>query len=353
MTHKQIGWDTVAAGIAISFVTAVKVPMVPPPVVAMVIGAVASPIIQPGFGFGAEIFFYLMLPPIILRSGLQFKWAPLNGVWKTTLLLSIVATIFSSFIIFTGCSLLTTEGHTKCLRLGSVLSSTDPIATVALMKHAHVQDHIKHVLQGEALTNDAVAAMLTHAAEKQQWSASSAVLDIIVGILISISVGSVGGYACGGFSNTITVLGIATTLYALCEILQASGILCIFLFAITSRWRQQSKQMEDFVNIVADLADLYCMFAVGAEIVFITGRAFVTATVLFLSAMAARIVSVQVLARLTGEKWTFSELFTLGIAGARGTLAYALARSVGADTGPIVLCVVLLSTAFNFIVLIL
>ena len=56
LDHKQVGWDTVAAGMAISFVTFVKIPIIPPQTLAMVIGGVAAIFLPAGFGFGPEIF---------------------------------------------------------------------------------------------------------------------------------------------------------------------------------------------------------------------------------------------------------------------------------------------------------
>lgn len=349
MDHRQVGWDTVAAGLAISVVTYIHIPRISPPVTALTLGAAASIFMEPGFGFGPEIFFYLMLPPIILRSGIDFNAKQLNGVWKTTFLYSIMGTVFSAVIIFMGCFTMTELGFTKCSHLGSVLSSTDPVATIASIKHAGVSEAIQHALQNEALTNDAVAAMLTHASEKQTISASNTVLDIIIGILSSLSIGSVGGYIFGGFKNPITVLGMATTLYAVCELMNASGILCIFVFAITSKWRKTPQDLKIFIDIVADLCDIYTMFCVGTEIAFIGKNDFYISAILFLSCLAARILFATAFGIISRENWDFDDLMFMGCMGSRGTLSYALARSISNDLGPIVLCVVLLSTIFSIL----
>ena len=350
LDHRQVGWDTVAAGIAISFVTFVKIPILPPQTLAMVIGAICAVFLPPGFGFGPEIFFYLMLPPIILRSGLEFKWSNVKPVWRTTLLFSVFGTLYSALFIFVGCSLYTDLEFQKCVHIGTVLSSTDPVSTVAATKNSEIPQIIKNTLEGEALTNDAVAAMLAHAANKNTLSTTVTLLDIIVGILTSISIGTVGGFMFGGFDNPITVLGMATTLYACCELLEASGILCIFLFAITCRWRKETRELHTFVDILADLADIYCMFAVGTEVVYIDLSSFQTSLIIFMSSVAARVMFVNVFGPLTGEGWKFHDLMFVGLSGARGTLSYALARSAGSNIGHIVLCVVLLSTLCTCII---
>ena len=344
LSHKQVGWDTVAAGLAISFVTFVKIPFMPSQTLSMILGAICAIFLPPGFGFGPEIFFYLMLPPIILRSGLEFEWEAIKPVWRTTLLFSFFGTVFSALFIFVGCSLYTDLNFHQCSHIGSVLSSTDPVSTMAALKNSNLPQMISNALEGEALTNDAVAAMLTHATNKNSMSTSTTLLDIIVGILTSLSIGAVGGFMFGGFDNTITILGMATSLYACCELLDASGILCIFIFAITSRWRNQPKALRTFVDIIADLADIYCMFAVGTEIIHLDISSFQTSITIFISSVASRIIFVNGLGFAAGEGWKFYDLMFMGFSGARGALSYALARSNGSNIGHIVLCVVLLST---------
>ena len=58
-----------------------------------------------------------------------------------------------------------------------------------------------------------------------------------------------------------------------------------------------------------------------------------------------------VLGLLSTEGWKFDHLIVMGLSGARGTLSYALARSAGRGIGPIVLCVVLMSSMFTTCVL--
>lgn len=354
MNHTDVGWDTVAAGAAIVFVTSIHSsrymsPLIPPTYTALLLGAICALFMKPGFGFGPEIFFYAMLPPIILRSGLEFDSNSITTTWRTTALYSIVGTILSALIIFLGCFVNTTLGFTKCSHIGAVLSSTDPVATVSSMKYSSFPLEVRNVLENEALTNDAMAAMMTHATEKQMWSTSNTVLDVIIGILTSLSAGAVGGFACGGFKTPIAVLGSAVTLFALCEVLNASGILCIFVFAITSKWRTQNDKLKTFVDIVADLADIYCMFAVGTEVIYIDLRAVEVAMYVFLSCVASRILFTTMLGVLSMEGWTMDELMVMGFSGARGTLSYALARSASSGIGPVVLCVVLMSAITNTI----
>ena len=95
---------------------------------------------------------------------------------------------------------------------------------------------------------------------------------------------------------------------------------------------------------MAELADIYCMFCVGTEIVFIDKGAFWTSFILFTSCLASRIVFVNALGYISREQWSFDQLMFMGLMGSRGTLSYALGRSISNDLGPIVLCVVLMST---------
>ena len=351
--HDQVGWDTVVACAAIVFASCVRVPRVPPSYVALALGLISSTMMEPGFGFRGEIFFYLMLPLIILRSGLSSSST--SAPWRTTLLFSIFGTVFSALVIFVGCFVYSDLGVAQCAHIGSVLSSTDPVATTSalhqLPQTSSLSVHVKAVLENEALTNDAMAVMLSHASYQKHWSTSNTVMEIAIGVLISLTVGATGGYVFGGFSNPITVLGSATILFALCELTNASGILCIFVFAVCSRWRQTSEALCTFVNILSEIADLYCMFAVGTEAAFIDMKSFVVALHVFVACLCSRIVFVVLLGKAAWEGWKMQDLIVMGLSGARGTLSYALARSMGTGIGPIVLCVVILSSVFTTVVL--
>jgi len=55
---------------------------------------------------------------------------------------------------------------TECLLFGSIISATDPVAVVALLKELGVSKRISTLIEGESLLNDGTALVLFLVLEK-------------------------------------------------------------------------------------------------------------------------------------------------------------------------------------------
>jgi len=126
---------------------------------------------KPGEGskFDSEIFFTIILPPIILAAGYtlkkgnffdNFKFIALFGGLGTLIAfatLSFLAKIFSQFdwIIDPENKLSLAD----CMMLACILCSTDTVAALSLVK-AEVYPKLNAILFGEGIINDAVSILL-------------------------------------------------------------------------------------------------------------------------------------------------------------------------------------------------
>ncbi|KAL8272135.1 hypothetical protein Esti_003978 [Eimeria stiedai] len=123
-----------------------------------------------------EIFFVLLLPPIVFQGGLEITDEPFASVFCTNLgtilWLSVGVTLVSTFLI--GGFLIGAGGSGSLLEgvslsprhafaVGALLSSTDPVALLSAFREMKAKRLIHVLVFGESLLNDAVTVVLYRA----------------------------------------------------------------------------------------------------------------------------------------------------------------------------------------------
>ena len=130
--------------------------------------------------FNEQLFFYLVLPPIVFASGFNMQRKDFFGNMKNIALFGFVGT-FICFFMFCGCTLLYTEviangqvwmtnGATgekslltlsimEILLMSALLCSTDTVAAISLLDPIK-QPKLFSVVFGEGIANDAVSIIL-------------------------------------------------------------------------------------------------------------------------------------------------------------------------------------------------
>ena len=129
------------------------------------------------FAFDPDIFFYLLLPPIILDAAYNIP-AKSNFFYNFSAILcfAFIGTLISTIVIGTGvwglslfvqdrsggADSLGYERVTWAFKLGSMLSATDPVATLSVLSSfgALKDPHLHNMIFGESILNDAVAIVL-------------------------------------------------------------------------------------------------------------------------------------------------------------------------------------------------
>uniref|UniRef100_A0AAQ5ZG92 Sodium/hydrogen exchanger n=1 Tax=Amphiprion ocellaris TaxID=80972 RepID=A0AAQ5ZG92_AMPOC len=102
--------------------------------------------------FRPNMFFLLLLPPIIFESGYSLHKVRQNVVFFITVIL--LSTSISNFFL-TFCS----------FAFGSLISAVDPVATIAIFNALNVDPVLNMLVFGESILNDAVSIVLTNTAE--------------------------------------------------------------------------------------------------------------------------------------------------------------------------------------------
>ncbi len=149
---------------------------IPYTVLLVVIGLLLVPVVQlpalsPYFGFlddlvlTPELLFYIFLPILIFESAFNMRIRRMvDSAWSITLLAIVGLTISTALIavaLFYGMPLIGIEiPFIIALLFGAIISSTDPVAVLALFKEYGAPKRLSLIFEGESLFNDGTAVAL-------------------------------------------------------------------------------------------------------------------------------------------------------------------------------------------------
>jgi sodium/hydrogen exchanger 8 len=331
--------------------------------------------------FDPEIFFYILLPPIIFEAGFSLKRRRFFQNIGTILLFAIPGTIISTLVVGFGlyALMMATDipltNFYECLLFGSLISAVDPVGMLAVLgrKKTNAADPLlTSLIFGESVLSDAVAVVLYVTIEDVGDETDAEVLltfedqaMTIVGKfcacwIASFLIGCATALICAAIlkninfhedaSLEITIFIVfAYGSYSVAEILGMSGIVSVFFCGIVMgqyAWYNVSQvcQISVFNSITSFrvLSEIFVYSYVGitmgisfdsnseyfdwsTQLVFFTlvlcllGRALIIFPFSFL--VNCRRV----------KKITFSMQLLLWFSGLRGAIAFALAINVSND----------------------
>jgi len=331
------------------------------------------------FVFQPELFFFLMLPPIIFEAGYSLERKRFFENFGAILLYAMFGTLISTFVVgymtFYAGKLglvggVDTTSPMEALVFGALISAVDPVATLSIMGSPELQCNqlLYSLIMGESVLNDAIAIVLFNTFRKYYDESNDSdgilpkssniklvpmLVEFIVTSFLSICIGVILGLLCS-FIYKHTQLSAYHNLemsllflfcygcYSSAEAMGLSGIMALFFNGIVLR-HYNSYNLSKTANITAEeifgtlatisetLVYLYMgtavsfgnysswhlMFPIFALLFCVIGRAF---NILPLSFVAN-------LSRKGGrgsKKITWQMQTVLWFAGLRGAIAYAL-----------------------------
>jgi len=119
--------------------------------------------------FDPELFFYLLLPPIVFHAGYSLNREYFFRNFGAILMFSLCGTFLSCVTVGAIVFPLTVIFHDSlgkflsiydCMRFGALISSTNPMAVLALMRDFQTDPDLYSLLFGESLLNNAVSIVL-------------------------------------------------------------------------------------------------------------------------------------------------------------------------------------------------
>ncbi|KAJ8247003.1 hypothetical protein GJAV_G00257660 [Gymnothorax javanicus] len=170
--------------------------------------------------FDPEVFFNILLPPIIFHAGYSLKKRHFFRNLGSIITYAFLGTAISCFVIgnlmYGVVKLMQATGqligkfyYTDCLFFGAIISATDPVTVLAIFNELHADVDLYALLFGESVMNDAVAIVLSSSIVAYQPSgANTHTFDASaffksVGIFLGIFSGS---FAMGAVTGVVTAL---------------------------------------------------------------------------------------------------------------------------------------------------
>ncbi|EGU36338.1 putative Na+/H+ antiporter [Vibrio ichthyoenteri ATCC 700023] len=214
---------------------------------------------------------------LLFAGGLGIKLPNLKDQkWEITVL-ALGATLFSTFFIgyalFGFCQLIGIKFDLiYCLLFGALISPTDPIAVLAIVKKLNAPKRISTQIEGESLFNDGFGLVIfvtiyTIAFGNEAPTVSSVTMlfiqEAIGGIAYGLLLGLVFHYLISATDDhsmeLLLTIGVPTAGYALADVLHVSGPLAMVVSGIMignwTRYIGFSKESEDHLDHFWELVD--------------------------------------------------------------------------------------------------
>ena len=179
-----------------AFATRLSPLKLPAPLLQMLIGAVFHYV---GFEveFHSHLFLLLFIPPLLFLDGWRIPKGALFRDWRPILALAIGLVVFT--VVGIGLFvhwLIPAVPLAVAFALAAILSPTDPVAVGAMTATSPLPSRLTHILEGEALLNDATGLVCftfaVSAALTGEFSLTDAALSFVLvsggGVLVGVGV---------------------------------------------------------------------------------------------------------------------------------------------------------------------
>lgn len=313
--------------------------------------------------FDTEQFMYVLLPPIVLNSGLKFKWSEARQTIGTSLVLAWFGTFGTALWVALG--LWTSAGIEPWIIafwIGSILSPTDPVGTLDQMASLTQRLPIRLVLEHESLLNDAVAVMLVHTAKRtwylnQQLTKIETMEVIAVALGLTVLAALIGGlfaFVLYKMDNIkpLFVLCFGMFVFSVCESLGASGIISLFVFGASVTALEEVESVYQIVQYLADFSETYVYISMGAVMVQSSWIYWKEGLMAIIATFTARIMNVFIFSatsRFGGVKWNMEETLFMSVCGMRGAVSLALAISSPPSIRTLFVTITVMEVLFSMI----
>lgn len=112
------------------------------------------------FHISSEAFILVFLPVLLFETAIAVDVRRLMDDITPILLLAVVAVVVSTAVTGLALAAVSDVGLIACLLLAAIVSTTDPVAVVAIFRDLGVPHRLSLLVEGESLFNDAAAIVL-------------------------------------------------------------------------------------------------------------------------------------------------------------------------------------------------
>jgi CPA1 family monovalent cation:H+ antiporter len=302
-----------------------------------------------------------MLSFMLFAGAIHIKFKDLKNEKLSILLFSTISVLISTFIIgATTFYLLAIMGlnvnFIHALLFGALISPTDPIAVLSILKTAGVSKSLETKIAGESLFNDGVAVVvfitiLKLAQPGADLNYSSILMlfgqEAIGGLVLGIIIGFIGFKLIASIDNyqveVLITLAIVMGGYTLAHYLHVSGPLAMVAAGLITGNQSKIRGMSDvtaeyvdkFWELIDEILNAVLFVLIGLEllVIQINQKILFAAVIILFITLITRYISVYIpsIAIRRREKITQKTLLILTWGGLRGGISIALALSIDPD----------------------
>ena len=299
-----------------------------------------------------------MLGYLLFAAALNIDISELHSKRREIFLLATLGTVFSALIVGFSCYLLFSFlGYhlalIYCLLFGALISPTDPIAVLSILKKVGAPQSIRIYLEGESLFNDGVGIVLfvvlyqvLTAGKEVSFGFATAVFfhQVLGGIVYGVLLGFVTNRLLRRVQShniiLLLTLAVASGGYTLAELFEFSGPLAMVVSGImigneSNRGlmtQENSTYLKEIWEVIDEVLNALLFVLIGFEILVVQMQLtlFLGSLLVVVLVLIARACSVVLpLKYFAKPENAYPNLYKILIwGGLRGGLAVALALSL-------------------------
>jgi CPA1 family monovalent cation:H+ antiporter len=314
-----------------------------------------------GIDFDA-LLLHGMLAFLLFAGALHVDLSDLARHWGEISLLAIVGTLVSTFLVGGAMYLaLRWLGFELpmigCLLFGALISPTDPIAVLGIMKNVGAPRSLQTQLSGESLFNDGIGVVIFIVLVQISRGSTGVTFAGISWLLIQEAVGGFAFGLLGGILaylplkrvdnyqvEVLITLALAMGVYALADALHVSAPIAVVVsgllignqgraFAMSPKTQEH---LDTFWELIDEIFNVVLFLLIGLEVTVMqfTGRYFWAALLAIGVTMLARLASVagvMGLLRAARRPAARGTITVLSWGGLRGGISVAMALALPAN----------------------
>jgi CPA1 family monovalent cation:H+ antiporter len=298
--------------------------------------------------FDKTVILGLVVPPLIFEAAMRTRFENFRAVQKTVISLAIFGVVISAFVSGFVLTALSGLPLAVALMFGVIVSPTDPVSIVNLLKRVRAPEKLTTILETEAYFNNATPVILYGIATSLSFSPVRDVSmfaytlggGVIVGLAVSGVAELLHKLITEPLAETAFTIAVMYGSYVFAETLGMSGLIAVPIAGLymgnrtmrTAMSEETRTTMTRFWEIVTFMATSFAFLLLGLKVDFSLLVSFFPLIVAaFLVILIARLVSVYPIVwftQLLGERIPTSWTKILAVAGLRGAVSVALALSL-------------------------
>ncbi|MEL3972485.1 potassium/proton antiporter [Rossellomorea oryzaecorticis] len=183
---------------------------------------------------------------ILFEGGLQTKWSNVKSVYKPALSLATIGVLITTLSIGIAAKFILEVSWLEGMLFGAIVGSTDAAAVFSVLGNKNIKSRISSTLEAESGSNDPMAIFLTVAFLQLIQLPNLNPFNLVLSFFWQMGMGLVLGALFGMVSvwiiNKINLdssglypvlsVSLAILTYALTSIIDASGLLAVYVMAI-------------------------------------------------------------------------------------------------------------------------